>query len=175
MAMIVYLGSIENATLGRIWVATTDEALVAVSLWDDPDRLLADVQRLMGAPTEPTTEAQWLVTATCEQLEAYLAGRLRTFHLPICWDMMKPFQRATLENVCAVPYGETTAYQAVADRMGKPGSVRAVGQANATNPIPIIIPCHRVLGSDGKLHGYGARGGVETKAWLLRLEGAWLI
>ncbi len=88
---------------------------------------------------------------------------------------MKPFQLAALKLVCSVPYGRTTSYGAIAERLGEPGAARAVGRANATNPIPIIIPCHRILGADGKLHGYGARGGVETKARLLRLEGSWLI
>ena len=68
-----------------------------------------------------------------------------------------------------------SADQIVAAQIGKPKAVRAMGRANATNPMPIIIPCHRVLGSDGKLHGYGGPGGLETKAWLLKLEGAWLL
>jgi len=88
---------------------------------------------------------------------------------------MTPFQRAALARVCAVPYGRTSTYGTIADELGQPGAVRAVGRANATNPLPIIIPCHRILGADGKLHGYGARGGLETKAWLLRLEGSWLL
>ncbi len=69
----------------------------------------------------------------------------------------------------------TLTYADVAQQIGQPKAVRAVGRANATNPMPIIIPCHRVLGSDGRLHGYGGPGGLDTKAWLLRLEGAWLL
>jgi methylated-DNA-[protein]-cysteine S-methyltransferase len=80
-----------------------------------------------------------------------------------------------LRAVHAIPYGRLSTYGEIAAQIGNPKSVRAVGRANATNPIPIVIPCHRVIGSDGKLHGYGAPGGLETKAWLLRMEGSWLL
>ncbi len=106
---------------------------------------------------------------------AYLRGERRDFDLPLDWSKMTPFQRAALARVYVVPYGRTSTYGTIAEELGQPGAVRAVGRANATNPIPIIIPCHRILGADGKLHGYGARGGLETKAWLLRLEGSWLL
>jgi methylated-DNA-[protein]-cysteine S-methyltransferase len=74
-----------------------------------------------------------------------------------------------------VPFGRQSTYREIAEQLGQPGAVRAVGRANATNPIPIVIPCHRILGADGKLHGYSAPGGLETKAWLLRHEGSWLL
>ncbi len=88
---------------------------------------------------------------------------------------MTPFQIEALQKVYEIEYGRTLTYGDVAKQLDKPGASRAVGRANATNPMPIIVPCHRVLGSDGKLHGYGGPGGLETKAWLLRLEGSWLI
>jgi O-6-methylguanine DNA methyltransferase len=74
--------------------------------------------------------------------------------------------RATYE----IPYGETRTYKQIAEVIGAPGAARAVGRAEATNPMPVVLPCHRVLGSDGKLHGYGAGAGLETKTWLLKLE-----
>ena len=80
-----------------------------------------------------------------------------------------------LRLVKAIPYGETRTYQQIAEQMGNPGAARAVGQANATNPMPILIPCHRVVGADGSLRGHGGAGGVETKAWLLKLEGSRLL
>jgi methylated-DNA-[protein]-cysteine S-methyltransferase len=169
------IGKLDNTPVGTIWVAASDEGLVAVSLWDDEAKFLAEVTKLTGeTPDATTTPGPHLLTALIE-LDAYLCGELREFSARIDWSIMKPFQREALELVRAVPYGRTTTYGAIASELGKPGAVRAVGRANATNPLPIIIPCHRVLGSDGKLHGYGARGGLETKAWLLRLEGSWLI
>ena len=85
------------------------------------------------------------------------------------------FQAQALALVSDIPYGETRSYLGLAQAMGRPGAARAVGRANATNPLPILIPCHRVLGSDGSLQGYGGGNGVETKAWLLRLEGSRLL
>jgi O-6-methylguanine DNA methyltransferase len=74
--------------------------------------------------------------------------------------------------VYAIPYGEVLTYADIAAQIGHPHASRAVGRANATNPMPLVIPCHRVIGRDGKLHGYGGRGGLQTKEWLLRMEGA---
>lgn len=172
---MVTIGKLENTSIGTIWVAASDDGLVGVSLWDEPDRFFAEVSHRTGdAPHMNDQPGQHVETALAE-LTAYLRGELREFKTPIEWDILKPFQRAVLEQVAAVPYGKTASYGSIAERIGRPGAVRAVGRANATNPVPILIPCHRILGADGKLHGYGARGGLETKAWLLRLEGSWLI
>ncbi|TES90066.1 MAG: MGMT family protein, partial [Anaerolineales bacterium] len=76
------------------------------------------------------------------------------------------------QTVMGIPYGQTATYTAIAARIGRPGAARAVGRANATNPIPFVIPCHRVVGADGDLRGYGGAGGIETKKWLLKLERA---
>lgn len=169
------VGALENTPVGTIQVAASDTGLVVISMWDDDERFAAEVSRLTGRAPNPAAPPGPIVTQALTELDAYLRGELREFFTPIDWAILKPFQRAALEFVCAVPYGSTTTYGAIAAQMGRPGAVRAVGQANANNPIPIIIPCHRILGADGKLHGYGARGGLETKAWLLRLEGSWLI
>lgn len=169
------IGKLEDTPVGRIWVAASEDGLVSVSLWDDKARFLAEVARLTGDAPDPGDEPGLIVAAALAELAAYFRGDLREFTVPLDWSHVKPFQRAALELVVAVPYGRTTSYGGIAERLGKPGAVRAVGRANATNPIPIIIPCHRILGADGKLHGYGARGGIETKAWLLRHEGSWLI
>lgn len=169
------VGKLENTPIGIIWVAASTRGLVAISLWDDEPRFLAEVNRLTDEHLDLAADPGPIVTAALTEIDAYLRGELREFTAPIDWSILKPFQREALELVYAVPYGQKTSYGAIADKMGKPGAVRAVGQANANNPIPIIIPCHRILGADGKLHGYGARGGIETKAWLLRLEGSWLL
>jgi methylated-DNA-[protein]-cysteine S-methyltransferase len=104
---------------------------------------------------------------TIRQLDAYFAGELSTFDLPLA-PQGTPFQRAVWQALQQIPYGTTTSYGALAHTIGKPKAVRAVGAANGANPIPIIIPCHRVIGSNGKLTGFG--GGLETKARLLNLE-----
>jgi methylated-DNA-[protein]-cysteine S-methyltransferase len=109
------------------------------------------------------------------QLDDYLQGKRHAFDLAIDWSPLTPFQRDVLQLVYTIPYGQTRTYGEIASELGKPGAARAAGQANATNPMPLVIPCHRVLGSDGHLHGYGGAGGVETKAWLLRLEGSRLL
>ncbi len=169
------VGALDNTPVGTIRVAASAVGLVVVSMWDDEARFVAEVARLTGHTPDPPAPPGPIVTLALTELDGYLRGELRAFTTPIDWSILKPFQRAALEMVCAVPYGRTTTYGTIAAQMGRPGAVRAVGQANANNPIPIIIPCHRILGADGKLHGYGARGGLETKAWLLRLEGSWLI
>lgn len=101
------------------------------------------------------------------QLEEYFSGARRTFDLPLNLTGTD-FQLQVLEELRRIPYGETTSYGAIARRIGKPKAMRAVGAANGRNPIPIVIPCHRVIGSSGKLTGFG--GGLDTKAALLRLE-----
>lgn len=172
---MITMGKLDDTPVGAIWVAASDAGLVAISLWDGAERFAAEVARLTGTAPDTAAAPGPVVVAALEQLAAYLRGELRDFDLPLDWSTMKPFQRAALERVCAVPYGRTSTYGTIADELGQPGAVRAVGRANATNPLPIVIPCHRILGADGKLHGYGARGGLETKAWLLRLEGSWLL
>lgn len=169
------IGKLDNTPVGTIWVAASAVGLVSISLWDDEPRFVTEVTRLTGHAPDLAAPPGDIVTSALTELDAYLRGELRHFATPIDWAVTKPFQRQALELVCAVGYGRTSTYGAIAAQLGRPGAVRAVGQANATNPIPIIIPCHRILGADGKLHGYGARGGLETKAWLLRLEGSWLI
>jgi methylated-DNA-[protein]-cysteine S-methyltransferase len=101
------------------------------------------------------------------QLEAYFAGKLKKFSLNMCLDVT-PFQKKVLTALQQIPYGETASYGEVAEKIGNPSSSRAVGQANARNPIPIVIPCHRVVGSNGTLTGFG--GGIEVKQALLDLE-----
>jgi methylated-DNA-[protein]-cysteine S-methyltransferase len=101
------------------------------------------------------------------QLRAYFAGELETFDLPLA-PQGTPFQRKVWKLLCDIPYGETISYGELARRAGNPKASRAVGLANGSNPIPIVIPCHRVIGSDGKLTGYG--GGLPIKEKLLALE-----
>jgi len=103
------------------------------------------------------------------QLDAYFAGELLTFDLALA-PKGTPFQERVWDALTEIPYGETWSYGELAAHIGKPQASRAVGAANGLNPLPIIIPCHRVIGSNGKLTGFG--GGIETKEFLLRLESA---
>ncbi len=172
---MITMGKLDDTPVGTIWVAASNAGVVAISLWDGMERFAAEVAHLTGETPDVSAPPGPHVAAALEQLAEYLRGQRREFTVPLDRSTMKPFQQATLERVCAVGYGQTSTYGTIANELGRPGAMRAVGRANATNPIPIIIPCHRILGADGKLHGYGARGGLETKAWLLRLEGSWLL
>ncbi len=103
------------------------------------------------------------------QLAEYFAGRRRTFSLKLAPEGTE-FQRATWRALAAIPYGETISYAELARRIGRPAASRAVGAANGANPLPIVVPCHRVIGADGSLTGFG--GGLPVKRALLELEGA---
>ncbi|GAP10965.1 O-6-methylguanine DNA methyltransferase [Bellilinea caldifistulae] len=104
---------------------------------------------------------------TRQQLAAYFAGELRSFDLPIHLEG-RPFQLKVWRELLKIPYGVTISYKQLAERVGDVKSIRAVGRANGQNPIPIIVPCHRVIGTNGGLIGYG--GGIEKKLYLLKLE-----
>ena len=104
-----------------------------------------------------------------QQLNEYFAGLRRDFNLPLA-PIGSPFQTKVWQTLCKIPYGETISYQTLATQIGNPKASRAVGSANGANPIPIIIPCHRVITSDSRLGGYA--GGLAAKRILLQLEGA---
>lgn len=113
-----------------------------------------------------------LLEAARAQLHEYFAGRRRTFDLPLSLTGCGEFQRQVLAEVAAIPFGMTESYGRIAARVGRPQASRAVGQANGRNPISLLIPCHRVIGSNGTLTGYG--GGLPAKTWLLQHEGVLL-
>jgi methylated-DNA-[protein]-cysteine S-methyltransferase len=110
-----------------------------------------------------------MVREALAQLGAYFAGTLKEFDLPIEMVGGTPFQRRVWTELRAIPFGQTWSYAELARHIGRPKAVRAVGAANGANPICIIIPCHRVIGADGSLTGFG--GGLGRKSWLLRHEG----
>ena len=110
-----------------------------------------------------------LLDLTAAQLAEYFAGTRRTFDLPLAPEGT-PFQTQVWMTLATIPYGETISYAMLASRVGRPAASRAVGAANGRNPLPIVLPCHRVIGANGSLTGFG--GGLPTKRFLLELEGA---
>ena len=125
--------------------------------------------RVAGRGYAPVTDAT-AVTAIGEQLRRYLAGETRSFDAAIDWTGVTPFTRAVLEATARVPYGSVATYRDVAVAAGNPAALRAVGNALHRNPVPVIVPCHRIVRSDATLGGYA--GGLEAKRRLLALEGA---
>ena len=121
------------------------------------------------APDGQRNDGNPLLTEAARQLRAYFAGALREFELPLDIEGTD-FQKRVWGEVAAIPYGETRSYLQIAQALGSPRAVRAVGAANGANPVPIVVPCHRVIGARGKLVGYG--GGLAMKKRLLELEGA---
>jgi len=153
--------------LGAIWVAASERGLVAVSMLDEKDAFSEELRSRHGVDILVDEQRTDVYT---RQIGEYLAGQRKSFDIPIDWTVMTHFQQKTLKATCDIPRGETRTYADVAAQIGNPKASRAVGRAEATNPLPIVIPCHRVISSDGKLHGYSGHGGLETKAWLLELE-----
>ncbi len=143
---------------GRLLLAGDDEAL----RW-----LLFTEGRHPASPEPGWQPAEAPLREAVRQLEAYFAGELTEFTLPLAPEGTG-FQRSVWAALCGIPYGETISYGELARRIGKPQAVRAVGAANGQNPIAIVVPCHRVIGADGKLTGYG--GGLPIKEALLALE-----
>jgi methylated-DNA-[protein]-cysteine S-methyltransferase len=163
----VTIGEVTPTPLGSIWVAVSEQGLAAVAFMDHAKEMIQYVNQLGFLQT--FTEAQKTANAR-RQICEYLAGERRQFDLPIDWSVVTPFQRQALQIVFSIPYGSVMTYGEIARQLGKPHAARAVGRANATNPMPLVIPCHRVIGTDGQLHGYGGRGGLQTKARLLQME-----
>ncbi len=168
----IYIGSIATPQLGAVWVAMSARGLTTVEFKVGRKTFEHTVWQQLRREVEPPSHdiRPLIQTAPC-QLAEYLGGTRRRFDMPIDWSILSSdFQRTALRAVMAIPYGETRTYGQIAAEIGYPQAPRAVGRANATNPMPLVIPCHRVVGSDGKLHGYGGYGGLKTKQWLLDLE-----
>ncbi len=166
-AFTIYFGSLKNSPLGEIWLARSLRGLVVVEWETNKAKMLSFITRRLELSAEENPRQ---IAPIAEQLLAYLNGDRRHFSIPIDWSFMRPFQRDVLQATCEIPYGHTAAYGELAAKIGRPRAARAVGRAEATNPMPLVIPCHRVLGADGKLRGYG--GGLTVKKWLLQMEGA---
>ena len=150
-----------DSPIGRLLLGTDGEALIRIDM-DAPDRPPHDLESWTCNPAaRPLPEV-------ARQLEEYFTGRRRVFDLPIRMQGTE-FQRRAWRSLMEIPYGETRSYGEQARCIGNPNASRAVGLANGRNPIPIVVPCHRVIGADGSLTGFG--GGIERKRWLLAHEG----
>ena len=158
--------SVLESPIGRLRVAATSGGIVLIALprsggtgfrgW--LERMLPDAEPVERLPT---------LEVACRELQQYFAGRRQEFTVPL--DLRgTAFQLSVWRAIAEVPYGETRSYAELARRVKRPSAYRAVGAANGANPVPVIIPCHRVIASDGKLGGYG--GGLETKRRLLAFE-----
>ncbi|MFA6955935.1 MAG: methylated-DNA--[protein]-cysteine S-methyltransferase [Thermoanaerobaculia bacterium] len=146
-----------DSPVGRLRLVATREALTRI------DFLGGDAKAIDRAAKLPP-----MLATTIRELAGYFDGELREFSVRLA-PAGTVFQRQVWDALLAIPFGATTTYGEIAHRIGRPTAVRAVGAANGANPIPIIIPCHRVIGGDGSLTGYG--GGIPNKQLLLRLEG----
>lgn len=158
-----------DSPLGPLLLAATAEGLVRVGLpSEDEDAVLDELARRISVRVVRAPRS--VLTLTRAQLEGYFDGGLRAFAVPLDWRLTAGFRRAVLHATARIPYGETATYRQVATEAGSAGAVRAAGTALAVNPLPIVVPCHRVLRSGGELGSY--RGGAAAKALLLDLEGA---
>jgi methylated-DNA-[protein]-cysteine S-methyltransferase len=160
-----------ESPVGELLVAATPAGLVRIVYADraPEERLL---EQLASRVSPRILHLPGKLDAARRQLDEYFAGRRRDFELDTDWSLMAPFQRRILGRTAAIPYGEVSTYGAVAAEAGSPRAARAAGAALGSNPIPIVIPCHRVVGASGSLTGYG--GGIWRKERLLELEGAQL-
>jgi methylated-DNA-[protein]-cysteine S-methyltransferase len=150
--------------IGELTLIASDRGLREIRLPLPERRPVAEAG---GGGDHPTLDA------ARAQLDEYFRGERRDFDLPLDADGT-PFQREVWDALCEIPYGVTESYGEVAARVGRPGAARAVGGANGRNPLPIVVPCHRVIGASGALTGYGGpdEAGIAMKRWLLDLEDA---
>ncbi|MFD9423210.1 MULTISPECIES: methylated-DNA--[protein]-cysteine S-methyltransferase [unclassified Streptomyces] len=164
--------SVVPSDIGPLLLAATGTGLVSVIFHARPpvrEKALGQLRTRLGA--EPVqTPGSARLAEPIRQLAAYFAGGLKEFTLPLDWSLTSGFHREVLRELASgVPYGTVVGYGDLAARVGQPGAAQAVGAAMGSNPLPVVVPCHRVVESDGGLGGFG--GGLETKRQLLALEG----
>ncbi|MEV8090158.1 methylated-DNA--[protein]-cysteine S-methyltransferase [Streptomyces nigra] len=164
--------AVVGTAIGPLMLAATPDGLVSVVFHATPQvcgKMLERLASRLGAePVEDPGSA--LLSEPIRQLEEYFAGRRRDFELPLDWSLISGFNRQVLRVLASsVPFGAVVGYGDLAGRVGQPGAAQAVGMAMGANPLPVVVPCHRVVESDGGIGGFG--GGLETKRKLLALEG----
>jgi methylated-DNA-[protein]-cysteine S-methyltransferase len=166
LADVVY--SAVDTPFGPMLAASSRRGLVRFAF---PEESVEGMLERIALRLSPRiVEAPTVLDPLRRELDEYFGGRRRRFEIALDWSLMSPFTKRVLKATAAIPYGGTLSYTEVAGEAGSPRGSRAAGNALGANPIPIVIPCHRVLHSGGRIGGYG--GGLERKRWLLRLEGA---
>lgn len=170
MDSVIFLDVFKTDLLGKIGVAVNENGLLRLEMFqENKDAFLRlNSQFGEGEYTFSVPETKEVV----EQIQAYLNKEIKKFSLLIDWGIYTDFQRVVLQETCAIPYGETRSYGEVAAAIGKPKASRAVGQAEKSNHVPLVVPCHRVIGSDGSLTGYGGKDNIDLKAKILAFEGS---
>ena len=158
---------LDDTPVGPLLVGVSDRGLCRVRFDPDPEAEEERLARQFGVRVLRSPRA---LDGVRRELDEYFAGRRRAFDLPLDLRAAPEFHRRVLAELGRIGYGQTTTYGALAARVGAPRAARAVGVVMNRNPVPIVLPCHRVLGAGGGLVGYG--GGLARKEWLLRLEGA---
>ena len=158
-----------DSPVGRLVAAATPRGLARLAYEDHNGGVDAVVEALAAKLSPRVLEAPGRLDAVRRELDEYFAGRRRAFAVPVDLDVLPPFTRRVLEATAQIPFGQTSTYRDVAVRAGSARAFRATGNALGANPVPIVVPCHRVLATGGRLGGY--TGGVERKERLLALEG----
>ncbi|MFF2776169.1 methylated-DNA--[protein]-cysteine S-methyltransferase [Streptomyces sp. NPDC058052] len=162
--------AVVGSGIGPLFLAATARGLVRVEFHADEDRRERMPERLAAQLGATVVErSTGLLAEPVRQLDRYFAGALHVFDLPLDWSLTTGFNRRVLRELTAVPYGTVVGYGDLARRVGQPEAAQAVGAAMGANPLPVVVPCHRVVESGGGLGGFG--GGLETKRRLLALEG----
>ena len=159
--------AVVSSPVGELLLAAGRQGLALVQYLDEPAE--QTLERLARRRSPRIVASRAAIEPWERELDEYFAGRRRRFEAPLDWSQMAHFQRRILRATAAIPYGETSTYTGVATHAGSPHGQRAAGNALGANPLPIIVPCHRVLRSGGALGGY--TGGIERKLFLLELEG----
>ena len=158
-----------DTPIGELLVATTDRGLCRIAYDAEPEQEAERLARAFGVRVLRSTRP---IDPARRQLDEYFSGNRHGFDLAVDLALQADFHRRVLRELARVPYGEVVTYGELAARAARPRAARAVGTVMNRNPLPIVLPCHRVIGASGKLVGYG--GGLERKETLLRLEGALL-
>ncbi len=173
--MFYWSALLQNSPIGPVALAASERGLVRISLYGaeglNRDAYFVPESKNANRTFESSLPAPSFLSAGLYQVKEYLLGKRYTFDLPLDLEGFTPLGLQILEACRAIPFGQIRTYRQLASSVGQPGAARFAGNMMARNPLPLVIPCHRVVGSDRRLHGFGAPGGLETKAWLLTLEG----
>ncbi|NUM43875.1 MAG: methylated-DNA--[protein]-cysteine S-methyltransferase [Anaerolineales bacterium] len=167
--LTLYYDRIPDTPIGTVYLVANERGLVSVDFGVPESQFFAQIKKNFGTHPEYAPE---LLTHHASRIKDYLQGKSTTLDLPFDIHALTPFQQQVLLAALQIPRGQVYTYADIARKIGNPKAVRAVGQALGRNPVPIVIPCHRVVAANGKLGGYSGGGGLATKRKLLVLEGA---